>query len=72
MNKFLLPLLLLLLSSSIFAQEKDESFNQQNFNVSNTRVTKDELYANTYLPDTTANAFYIYESGFSEIEDGRE
>ena len=72
MNKFLLPLLLLLLSSSIFAQEKDESFNQQNFNVSSTRVTKDELYANTYLPDTTANAFYIYESGFSEIEDGRE
>ncbi len=71
MNKLLLPLLLVF-SISIFAQEEDHQFNQQNFNVGSTRVTKEDLYANTYLPDTTANAFYIYESGYSEIEDGRE
>ncbi|MCL6217716.1 DUF3857 domain-containing protein [Zunongwangia pacifica] len=69
MNKFLLPLLVTF-SISIFAQEKEHQFNRQNFNIENTRVTKEELYANTYLPDTTANAFYIFENGFSEIEDG--
>lgn len=64
--------LLLVFSLSIFAQEEDHQFNQQNFNVGSSKVTKEELYANTYLPDTTANAFYIFESGYSEIEDGRD
>ena len=71
MNKLLVPLLLVF-SLSIFAQEEDHQFNQQNFNVGSSKVTKEELYANTYLPDTTANAFYIFESGYSEIEDGRD
>ncbi|WBL23099.1 DUF3857 domain-containing protein [Zunongwangia sp. HRR-M8] len=69
MNKIILALLLIF-SISLFAQEADSLFNKQNFNVDNIRVTKEDLAAKTYLPDTTANAFYIFENGFSKIEDG--
>ncbi|MDN3595135.1 DUF3857 domain-containing protein [Zunongwangia endophytica] len=68
MNKLLLPLLLIF-STSLFAQEADSLFNKQNFNVDNIRVTKEDLAATIYLPDTTANAFYIFENGFSRIDD---
>ena len=69
MNKFLLPLLLIF-GISIYAQEEDHQFNKQNFNIESIKVTKEDLNANLYLPDTTANAFYIFESGFSKIQDG--
>ena len=69
MNKFLLPLLLIF-GISIYAQEEDLQFNKQNFNIESIKVTKEDLNANLYLPDTTANAFYIFESGFSKIQDG--
>ena len=60
MNKFLLPLFLIL-NFSIFAQ--------QSFNTNNIEVSDYDLSATTYQKDTTANAFYIYEKGNSEFQD---
>jgi hypothetical protein len=40
----------------------------QSYNVQSLRVTKTDLTNNTYEKDTTANAFYIYETGYSRYE----
>ncbi len=42
--------------------------NAQNSNNRSLSVTRDELSTNTYEKDTTANAFYIYENGYSRYE----
>ncbi len=58
-NKLLLLLITLL------------SLNQSNAQTTKSRslhVSRDELSSNTYEKDTTANAFYIYEKGFSRYE----
>ncbi|UJH91200.1 DUF3857 domain-containing protein [Antarcticibacterium sp. 1MA-6-2] len=61
MNKFLL--LFLFTGISCFAQ---------NFNTSDLNVTYEELEATSYSLDSTANAFYIYEKGFSRFQDHGE
>lgn len=61
-------LLFLSFFTSLFAQEKE--FNTQNFNIKSEKVIQADLKATKYLPDTTANAFYIYEHGSSKIQDG--
>jgi len=63
MNKFLLPLFLLL-NLCIYAQ--------QNFNTNNVEVSDYDLSATTYEKDTTANAFYIYEKGETEFQDSQD
>ncbi|WP_029034647.1 hypothetical protein [Salinimicrobium terrae] len=62
MNKFLL-LPILFLATTLCAQE--ESFNLTGLTVSNS-----ELEASVYSKDSTANAFYIYEDGYSRFQQG--
>jgi hypothetical protein len=59
MNKYLL-LPILLFSAALSAQDL---FNTQNLN-----VTFNELKATIYSKDSTANAFYIYEDGYSRFQ----
>ncbi|WP_417887247.1 DUF3857 domain-containing protein [Zunongwangia sp.] len=70
MKKCFFLLLSLSIFTSLFAQEK--KFNVQNFNIKSGNVIQTDLKATIYLPDTTANAFYIYEYGSSKIEDGND
>ncbi|MGB7787065.1 MAG: hypothetical protein WBL27_13265 [Salinimicrobium sp.] len=65
MTKFLLLPLLLIFSTTIFAQE-------QLFNLKDTEVSLAELNAKSYSKDSTANAFYIYENGHSRFESGND
>lgn len=60
MNKFLL-LPILLLTTILSAQE-------QYFNLKDLTVSRAELEATTYPKDSTANAFYIYEDGYSRFQ----
>ena len=60
MNKFLL-LPILLLTATLSAHE-------QFFNLKDLKVSKAELEAISYNKDTTANAFYIYEDGYSRFQ----
>jgi len=46
------------------------SFSQGNYNSQSMVVSKSDLQGATYEKDSTANAFYIYEKGFSRIENG--
>ncbi|TRO66991.1 DUF3857 domain-containing protein [Christiangramia sabulilitoris] len=59
MSKFIYPLILLF----------SLSLNSQNpkLNTQNTRVTYADLRANSYEKDSTANAHYIYEKGYSHF-----
>ncbi|MBW1297521.1 DUF3857 domain-containing protein [Aquimarina litoralis] len=41
---------------------------QENYNFKSSVVSKADLEGTRYLRDTTANAFYIYEKGYSRIE----
>ncbi|MCF4100945.1 DUF3857 domain-containing protein [Gillisia sp. M10.2A] len=59
MNKFLL-LLFCLCATTTFAQQK--------FNTKDLKVTQEELIATIYEKDSTANAFYIYENGYSRFD----
>ncbi len=60
MSKLLL-FLLLSFTNTIWSQE--------NYNTSNITVTPEDLQTSTYNNDSTANAFYIFEKGFSRIQD---
>ncbi len=60
MNKLLL-VLYFILPCGISAQEV--------YNSNNIQVTANELSATTYDQDTTANALYIYEKGFSRFQE---
>lgn len=62
MNKFLL-LPLLLFTTALTAQE-------QLFNTEDLSVNSHELEATVYSKDSTANAFYIYEDGYSRFQSG--
>ncbi len=46
--------------SNLFAQEK--------YNSESPLVSNEELFSSTFSNDPTANAFYIYENGFSRFE----
>ncbi|WP_299220631.1 hypothetical protein [uncultured Aquimarina sp.] len=46
------------------------SIAQENYNYKNLVVSEADLKGTRYENDTTANAFYIYEKGFSRIENG--
>ncbi|MFD2516280.1 hypothetical protein [Salinimicrobium flavum] len=59
MIKFLLLPFLLIFSAA---------FSQQSFNTSNSNVALKELLATSYEKDTTANAFFIFEDGYSRFE----
>lgn len=59
MNKLLL-LPILLFTAALSAQDL--------FNTKNLSVTINELKATAYSKDSTANAFYIYEDGYSRFE----
>ena len=65
MTKILFLPLLLLFSTTIFAQD-------QLFNLKSTEVNLAELNADSYSRDTTANAFYIYENGHSRFDNGND
>ncbi len=43
---------------------------QNNFNTNNLVVSKNDLAINEFPQDSTANAFYIYEKGYSRVENG--
>ncbi|NJW51450.1 hypothetical protein [Salinimicrobium oceani] len=62
MTKYLL-LPFLFISLSLFSQE-------QLFNLKDLTVNKAELEATGYSKDATANAFYIYENGYSRFQQG--
>lgn len=53
-----------LLCTTIQAQE-------QNFRTADARVTTEELLADVYPKDSTANAFYIFEEGYTRFEADR-
>lgn len=57
----LLPFLLLVSSSII---------GQGNYNSKSMVVSNSDLQNNTFSQDTTANAFFIYEKGYSRIQNG--
>ncbi|MFD1096526.1 hypothetical protein [Salegentibacter chungangensis] len=62
MNRFLLFLALSFTAGTIaIAQE---------YNTESSEVTKADLSLNSFPQDSTANAFYIYEEGYSQFEDG--
>ncbi|WP_299251600.1 DUF3857 domain-containing protein [uncultured Aquimarina sp.] len=46
------------------------SISQENYNYKSLVVSQTDLKGTRYEKDTTANAFYIYEKGFSRIENG--
>ena len=60
MNKFLLLLAFLFGAASSSAQYNSES----------KEVTVEDLKTNSFPSDTTANAFYIFEDGYSRFQDG--
>lgn len=62
MHKYFLSILFLSLSFL--------SFSQENYNYKSLVVSQADLKGTRYEKDTTANAFYIYEKGFSRIENG--
>ncbi len=63
MNKFL-PLLFLYFSfSSLQAQE-------ENFRITDAVISAGDLHTNSYSKDSTANAFYIYEEGYTRFREG--
>lgn len=62
MNKSILLLILLIFSSFISAQETYNSINMV--------VSIADLKSSTYTRDSIANAFFIYEKGFSRVENG--
>ena len=64
MNKFYLALLLLC-SSLLNAQNSK-------FNTKIHSITRGDLEATSYSPDTTANAIYIFEEGFSRIDKSKD
>ena len=64
MNKYYL-VLLLFCSSLLNAQNS-------NFNSKTLSISRGDLDATVYSADTTANAFYIFEEGFSEIDKSRD
>jgi len=43
---------------------------QENYNTSNLVANLEDLRNNTYSKDSTANAFYIYEKGYSRVQNG--
>lgn len=47
-------------------------FAQENYDSSSLLVSNEELLASTFEKDLTANAFYIYEKGYSKFENGGE
>lgn len=59
MNKILL--FLAILPMAIFSQTPD-------YNTDSKDVTYGDLKSNSFLSDTTANAFYIYEEGFTRFQ----
>ena len=63
MNRLLLCSIIIVFSSS---------FAQENYNSNNLLVSSEELISSTFNSDPTANALYIYESGFSRFENGGE
>ena len=63
MNKFLL--LSLLFTSFLSAQTT-------NYNTASEEVTKGDLLATNYELDSLANAVYIFEKGFTEIDDDED
>ncbi|WP_459209423.1 DUF3857 domain-containing protein [Aquimarina rhabdastrellae] len=60
MNKQLSSIIFLLVNFIVFAQ--------QGYNTKNLIVSKSDLQLNTYSQDSTANAFFIYEKGYSRIQ----
>lgn len=65
MNKFYLGIILLFFPFVLQSQES-------NFNIESLTPTSGDLETNNYTPDTTANALYIYEEGFSEFDKKRD
>ncbi len=64
MNKSILQLLIILLAQfNSYAQETT-------YNTSNTIVSTADLQNSEYPKDSIANAFFIYEKGYSRIENG--
>jgi len=63
MHQSFFPILFLLLSFL--------SVSQESYNYKSLVVSKADLKGTIYKKDTTANAFYIYEKGFSRIQNGR-
>ncbi|MCM8570637.1 DUF3857 domain-containing protein [Gramella jeungdoensis] len=64
MNKFFF-FVAFILATNLIAQD-------QKFNTLNTIPSETDLKATTYQRDTTANAFYIFEEGFSQISVKRD
>ncbi|WP_378172966.1 DUF3857 domain-containing protein [Aquimarina sp. SS2-1] len=62
MHRFLLFTFFILLSFF--------SISQENYNYKSLVVSIQDLKGETYKQDTTANAFYVYEKGYSRIENG--
>ncbi|WP_062060476.1 DUF3857 domain-containing protein [Aquimarina longa] len=62
MNNFIFLLLFLILTIHITAQET--------YNSKNMIVSIADLKGSTYKKDTTANAFFIYEKGYSRVQNG--
>ncbi|MDY8138255.1 DUF3857 domain-containing protein [Aquimarina sp. 2201CG5-10] len=62
MTKYLILIFLAFFSLCITSQE--------NYNNKNMVVSMADLENNTFKQDTTANAFFIYEKGFSRVENG--
>lgn len=60
MNRFLLLLAFLCVAANSSAQ----------YNTENKEVTIADLKTNSFPSDTTANAFYIFEDGYSRFQDG--
>jgi len=58
-------LLLFLLISHAF-----HTIAQQQYNYKSMVVSKADMLGTTYQKDSTANAFFIYEKGFSRVENG--
>ncbi|WP_424494354.1 hypothetical protein [Salinimicrobium sp. GXAS 041] len=64
MNK----ILLLLFTFSIFSLQAQE----QTFRTEDVLVSRTDLESDIYSKDSTANAFYIYEEGYSRFREGNE
>ena len=62
MNKVIRILILLILCKQATAQ--------QIYNTNNLEVSQFELKNNRYTKDSTANAYFIYEKGYSRLENG--
>ncbi len=62
----------LLFCSIIFIFIFSTSIAQENYNSNTLLVSIEELLSSTFEEDLTANAFYIYENGFSRFENGGE